>query len=185
MRVFLKNHLLFSIRNIIILTCKTGFLLKTIKLLPGIKIPVFFCVLLTQINHAEDLSEPLKLAIENCSESVSKEERFACSLMMHDMLCYTSVMQTALSLTDDRRHCLSDQENPIFKQYLKEALQEMNKEEPKKKQLQTAYQQWQYNITNLPPQNLEPEYQFKLRRETNSQQLLLKLIPIQQRHINN
>ena len=46
------------------------------------------------------------------------------------------------------------------------------------KQLHEVYEQWQHNVENMSPQPLEPEYQFKLRRDINSQKLMLKLIPI-------
>jgi hypothetical protein len=149
-----------------------------------IKISVLFIAISAQVNYANELSAPLQMAIESCNDNSSKEERFACSLMMHDMLCYNSVMQTALSLNDDRHKCLSDQENPIINQYLKDALKEINQDESLKKQLHSAYKQWQYNITNMQPQHLEPEYQFKLRRDKNNQALIFKLIPIQQRHFH-
>lgn len=143
--------------------------------------PIAYCLALTLVNmassNAETLSIPLTMAIENCADRQSDLERLTCALVVHDALCYSSVIESALAIDDDRRLCLSDLDNPMFQTYLKKALQAVEKRELKEPLL-AAYQQWQHNIATMLPMPLEPEYQFQMRRNANEQVFLYKVLKI-------
>lgn len=132
------------------------------------------------ISSADELqasiSVPLRLTLENCNNKAQPSERLTCSLMLHDMLCYSSVMKSALAMDDDRKRCLSEADNPIFMGYLQDSLAAAQDNIELTHQLNAAYQQWQHNISTLSPLPLEPEYQYKVRRDANRQTLLFKIV---------
>lgn len=120
------------------------------------------------------LSVPLKWTMQSCGNQSSRQETLTCALMMHDMLCYSSVMQSAMDVDDDRKQCLTEADNPVLADYLQSALVESKDKPEVQQQLKEIYRQWQQNIKNMQPQPLEPEYQYKLRRDRDQQQLFLK-----------
>lgn len=129
--------------------------------------------------NAEEQSVPMRLAIQGCEQSPTHREQLACMLMMHDMMCFSSVIKGAVDFNDDRRQCMTESENVTIKKYFSDAMEENKNDPTRKALLQEVYKQWQYKISTLASQPLEPEYQFKLRRDTNSQALLFKLLVIQ------
>lgn len=140
---------------------------------------VLFFVIWLPIAKSEVQSLPMRLTIQNCEHRAAYRERFTCAIMMHDTMCFSSVIKGALDINDDRKHCMTEADTPIFKKYLNDALEENKNNSTMQAQMQDAYKQWQHNISTLAPQPLEPEYQFKLRRDTNSQALLFKLLAVQ------
>lgn len=150
-----------------------------IKIIVGI----VFSISLSLANALEK-SPALRMTIQSCEHSGNHTEILACALMMHDSLCYTSVVKSGLDIDDDRNQCTLEANNTVFKGYLTSALKENTGNDPRQKQLYEVYKQWQHNVENIPPKSLEPEYQFKLRRDINSQQLMFKMMPIWVRNTN-
>jgi hypothetical protein len=130
------------------------------------------------VASTNEQSPALQMTIQSCEHSANQRTKLACVLMMHDSLCYNSIIKGALDLDDDRHQCILEAGNPLFKDYLTAALKENTGNELMQKQLHETYEQWQNNVENMSPQPLEPEYQFKLRRDSNSQKLMFKLMPI-------
>ena len=144
-----------------------------IKVTAGILFTINF-----SLASAIEQSPALRLTLKSCEHSANQRTKLACVLMLHDSLCYSSVIKGGLDLDDDRHQCILEADNPFFKDYLTSALKEYASNEQMQKRLHEVYEQWQHNVENMSPQSLEPEYQFKLRRGVNSQQLMFKLMPI-------
>ena len=152
---------------------KSNQICNFIKVIGGILFTISF-----SIASAIEQSPTLRITIQSCEHSANQRTKLACALMLHDSLCYSSVIKGGLDLDDDRHQCILEADNPLFKGYLTAALKENASNELMQKQLHEVYEQWQHNVENMSPQPLEPEYQYKLRRDINSQKLMFKLMPI-------
>jgi hypothetical protein len=136
-----------------------------------------FAITYSGVAYAESFA--LQTADQACQED-DPTKKLSCIVITHDMLCYSSVIKGAILPGQNRGDCLMDVNNQEVKLIYEKAKSKLTGDKDKLAKLDGLYEQWRKNTLEMMPKELEPQYQFELRRKTNEQALIYKSIELQE-----
>lgn len=118
------------------------------------------------------VSFALESAVEGCASMPNQRSVFGCVVQMHEMLCASTVIDGVVIPGQDRMECLGEVTSPTIRALYDKALATSANDGSAR--LQQCHAAWKKSVSQILPFDLEPQYQYKLRRDILEQDVLYK-----------